>query len=574
MKKLLVGVVLAGSMIAWLATVGSADPIQPDDAGQGEPRDARFGDGPLGQILSTATEQAAGSPCALTANQLAALMLAPVWAETVSNTLTTPPSPMTLSRYDHGAESIYPFNDPSLFDGFITSPFWHPGIGLWQMDSAGLGASLTAAERIDVASAAGVVASQIVTTYCLAGFDLAWADWFACQAFDCFATYAHIYDAATDQLQNLTTAEMSRLGGMEYRQCQLAGVVATCGFVDPAKAQGNASFTVPNFGPAPLTTAFYVVRTATTEVRIWLNADSGVGFDIQASRSLGTNARNGLAWAEATAFCDLTTVRGVCVTQPTPASTPTPTATPTLVAVAQQCAGRNVTLSASGVAGEVIVGTAGNDVILGSGGDDVIYGGDGDDAICGLGGNDTIIGGPGDDVLLGDAGQDAIWGQGGGDFLFGGSGDDRVRGGDDADRIAGGDGSDDLSGGRGDDTVLGDAGDDRAVRGGTGDDYVHGGDGNDMIVSGNGGSDEVRGGAGDDALVAGGPRPDQVFGGSGNDRVKGLGGADVVWGEAGDDELFGGRQRDLLDGGPGVDLCNGGAQDDQAAACETLTAVP
>lgn len=199
--------------------------------------------------------------------------------------------------------------------------------------------------------------------------------------------------------------------------------------------------------------------------------------------------------------------------------------------------------------------TAGSDIILGTPGDDVIAAGGGDDLICGEGGNDTI------------------WGQDGDDVIIGGPGDDKLRGGDGNDAIFGGEGADDINGGRDNDTILGQGGDDPSLRGGTGDDYVVGGDGNEARISGNGGKDFLAGGAGNEALISGGPRPDELHGGAGNDLLKGLGGADRIFGDAGDDELRGGEQPDLVDGGTGTDLCNGGLKDDRGLNCETWETV-
>ena len=43
------------------------------------------------------------------------------------------PAPMSLSRYDKSS-SLYAFGSPGLAD----KAFFHPGIGMWQFDSAGL----------------------------------------------------------------------------------------------------------------------------------------------------------------------------------------------------------------------------------------------------------------------------------------------------------------------------------------------------------------------------------------------------------------------------------------------------
>lgn len=575
------------SLIGVIApAVAIAEPVT-DEANGLEDR-ANFGDSPLVAVIEAASAASAGASCAITANQLAALMLAPVWAETVSNSLVSTPSPMVLSRYDHGAATLFPFGD-------VESPygaFWHPGIGLWQMDSAGLGADYTADQRIDVSAAGPVVAEQVALLYCLAGFELAFADWFACQLYDCVATYETIYDPVLDQLRDLTTTPISVTGGMQYRLCRFGGVQFTCGYVDPALAQGNASFAVESFGPAPITSPFYVLRSGAVEIRVWLRVDSGDAIDLQAIRLLGTNARAGISWSQPAGFCDLTIGQGACAAappvSPTPGPatpgpatpgpsrpTPVPAATPTAIdTAAGRCSGLEATVVIPARVGVTIQGTPGDDVIVGTSGDDIIDGQGGADVICGGGGDDSIVGGPGNDRIFGGDGNDSIWGQGGDDELVGADGADRLRGGDGADRLDGGAGVDDLNGGRGDDRVSGGAGDDAVLRGGTGNDVVDGGPGHDKIVSGNGGADQVFGGEGNDALVSGGPRPDSVHGGAGNDLIRGLGGADFLYGDAGDDDVRGGAQPDTIDGGTGTDSCNGGTENDVATNCEALAAIP
>lgn len=567
------GPAFAGS-VPQVASGGEIGDEQPSEL-VGEVRSAEFGDGPLDAVISAAVAAAPRSPCAVTPNQLAALLLAPVWAETVSNELTSAPSPMTLSRYDHGSERLFVTGSTTPTGGPV--PFWHPGIGLWQMDSAGLGALWTADQRIDARIAAQLIAPTVAGLWCDAGFELVWADWFACQRFDCAETYVEIYDPATDTLQNLDRTAIAATGGMQYRLCRFGGVDHTCGWIDPGLAEGNAAFAVDAFGPAPITTPFYAMRSGTDEVRIWLAQHSGLSQDIVARRPLGSNARSSVSTTVGAAdFCDVTTSTGVGCTAAEPTPIPATPIPPTPVAAtpapATTCEGIPATIQA--VAGQATTGTPQADVIVGTAGADVIDGGAGDDLICAGPGDDSIIGGDGNDRLSGEGGNDVLWGQDGDDLLFGGDGDDRLRGGDDNDYLFGQAGADDLGGGRDDDHVYGGSGADPAVRGGTGDDLVDGGDGADLIINGNGGQDTVFGGAGDDALVAGGPRPDVVRGGDGADTVKGLGGADQLYGDAGDDELFGGKQPDVLDGGAGIDACNGGAQSDSATACESLTAVP
>ena len=66
---------------------------------------------------------------------------------------------MTLSRYDEWTGTfgtratpdanygLYAFRNPNTA---YQRAYWHPGIGIWQYDSAGLGAPLTTVEAMDV----------------------------------------------------------------------------------------------------------------------------------------------------------------------------------------------------------------------------------------------------------------------------------------------------------------------------------------------------------------------------------------------------------------------------------------
>ena len=82
---------------------------------------------------------------------------------------STAPSPMTLSRYDewngmfshddgHTGEQLRALRLPQPVHRRTGGPSGSPGIGIWQYDSAGLGAPLTTAEAMDVGTVAGDVA--------------------------------------------------------------------------------------------------------------------------------------------------------------------------------------------------------------------------------------------------------------------------------------------------------------------------------------------------------------------------------------------------------------------------------
>ncbi|HYF46925.1 MAG TPA: hypothetical protein VD926_11985, partial [Acidimicrobiales bacterium] len=142
-RRIAVTLALAAVLAAGTAAPASAGPT--------------FGSEPLDDVRHWAAEEAR---CGLTPNKLTALMLAPVFPETGAPSGTSP-SPMTLSRWD---------DQPGLHSFGTTSgqprAFWHPGVGVWQLDASGMGSRLTAAQGIDTFVAARHVAATIAARWC------------------------------------------------------------------------------------------------------------------------------------------------------------------------------------------------------------------------------------------------------------------------------------------------------------------------------------------------------------------------------------------------------------------------
>ena len=86
------------------------------------------------------------------------------------------------------------------------------------------------------------------------------------------------------------------------------------------------------------------------------------------------------------------------------------------------------------VAGQITVGTEGNDIICGTEGDDRIAALGGNDTVYGFGGADQLSGGDGIDRMFGGLGDDSFVGGAGADFTSGGPGFDRFAA-DATDRI-------------------------------------------------------------------------------------------------------------------------------------------
>jgi hypothetical protein len=274
--------------------------------------------------------------CGLPDDTLAALVMAPIFKEvSAATTPETAPSPMTLSRWDEwtGARSgsnnlnanygLYPFWDPSTA---YSRAYWTPGIGIFQYDSAGVGAPFTAAELMDVQYIAGDVAGGMAGRYCASGGDdyarraAAWQPWGGLGGIG-------KSEALFQEMLGLDAPAWSRIGlvdgienagGMVARTCVTGGQTVPCWYVDPSQAQGanwwaldDPSGGAPASGEAPLPAPFYVVKRDGFEERHFMAIDTGYPVNIQGRRQLGLNARprdgqpgSGIQWFEATDLCD------------------------------------------------------------------------------------------------------------------------------------------------------------------------------------------------------------------------------------------------------------------------------
>ncbi|MFL6205013.1 MAG: FG-GAP repeat domain-containing protein [Acidimicrobiales bacterium] len=300
-----------------------------------------------------ASVAAVSRPCVVSNDGLTALVMAPIFKESsAATTQSSAPSPMTLSRYDEwngvmattnnqsANYGLYAFQDP--YTKYFRA-YWHPGIGIWQYDSAGLGAPFTTVETMDVGIMATNVAKLMANRYCAAAGTPeqnrryeAWRDWgFPCDL--CEGFFQEMM-TASPRFSNLSMVDgITPLGGTVQRTCTLEGVAGTmpCWYVNPSVGtiQGSTSWATfepdgygdPTRPPAPLSRPFYVIDRGATEERHWLRADTGYDIDISASRQIGKNARprstqagSGLTWRSTSGLCDRTAGRGVCAPPPPP----------------------------------------------------------------------------------------------------------------------------------------------------------------------------------------------------------------------------------------------------------------
>lgn len=201
----------------------------------------------------------------------------------------------------------------------------------------------------------------------------------------------------------------------------------------------------------------------------------------------------------------------------------------------------------------------GNDTVYGSSRGDLIEGGTGADFIFGNDGNDVLNGGLGNDVINGGNGFDTLLFDTGAQGVIVNLSTNTVmipnRG--EIDNIFN---IEIVTGTSFGDSITGNNALENSLRGMGGADVIYGGDGMDFIY----------GGDGDDIYLAGEQGNDQILGENGNDTIFGgtVGylaidtGNDSLYGGAGDDYIYGGDGNDTIVGGDGIDDLNGEADND------------
>lgn len=290
------------STILAIATLIASIFVQP-----GEARAAyyNFGDYPYLDVVSAASQARTKYGITdISANELAAIIFAPTWYEAAAETVGAP-SPMYLGRED-GPWYWAPSSALWAFGNLNTTEkraFWHAGIGMWQLDSAGVGETHSTVAAIYSYSSANIVADWIAAKWKNSSGTLAarrayvWTDWDACDSGNCELAFGSIFNTSTQSLQNIIrTTAVTPYGGAEWKSCNSGGGgLFQCLKVDPMKAQGQVSFMqrtpwtgYTNQPPSPLSTVFYTWENGTTsEARLWQKQATGYTSHIYATRPMG-----------------------------------------------------------------------------------------------------------------------------------------------------------------------------------------------------------------------------------------------------------------------------------------------
>lgn len=280
---------------------------------------ARFGDVPTTDVITAAGNN--NSNTGLTTNHLAAIMLSVTWPEVTGNNRTLTPSPMTVGRWDTGHSRLYPFQNTNP-NGQYARAFWNAGIGVFQIDSAGLGSNVAFHNRVLTNTASQVVAASMASRYRSASGTAAqkrraaWSQWFACgaNAVNCENNYNAIYSTSNDIISLSRDNTVARGGGMVSRTCYNTSNPSNtwaCYKWNANQGQGHTGSFI--FNPLngdstrlPLPLPFYtyssVVSGNTIEYRHWLTADTGYSTSLYGARLFGTNARNSLNWTSPSAL--------------------------------------------------------------------------------------------------------------------------------------------------------------------------------------------------------------------------------------------------------------------------------
>lgn len=298
---------------------------------------ATFGSIPLDKVISAAAQYKADAGISST-YEFAAIILAPTWFEIGASQTNRAPAPMGVGRSDVSVSSGYQlwvdgkigYESWKANGSYYRCYHWTAGVGLWQLDSAGLGKQVAFYEAVDVEFAAKLVAKEMARLYkgssatTAAGKrKSAWTHWYACRQdadnngiLNCEQVFNEIFKNGVLNITRDST--ISQKGGLQTKTCYYdvpqPSLPFTCYKFDATLAEGNLSFwtTIPDgsysAGLEPLPAPFYVYTASyydsytgtykRREIRVWLKTHSGYDKSKQAEwAGMDTNARGSVYWS-------------------------------------------------------------------------------------------------------------------------------------------------------------------------------------------------------------------------------------------------------------------------------------
>jgi len=321
-----------------------------------------FGADPLNDVMNAA-ENYNACPQHLKTEQLVALMLSPTWWEVADQNANNTPSPMTLGRHDNGNALYLP--GQWMARAPYRRAFWHPGIGVWELDDRFKGSNLSIEkfstnESAPMGGSARVVAQDMSTTYCNhynkdETIPLYWvfspycacASDGACNKYhrnnpdtaNCNYTYYRLLSGAPVSLihyTQLTVMGVESLTPVTLQGCQVYLSLASWSIrsiVRRGISRGQCLHRLirQNANP-PLALPFYVFyqhdlsNNIQYEWRYWMLEDTFYGQDYAARREYGVGSSEQLQWfppgpssapvaslrASNYGLCDETIVQGAC----------------------------------------------------------------------------------------------------------------------------------------------------------------------------------------------------------------------------------------------------------------------
>ncbi len=272
-----------------------------------------FGDGPLDKVQSRSNSYGGNCSGNATPTKLKARALSIGWNE-ATDTDAQVPSPMTLSRYDT-EQGLWWQGSQQNVNSNYRRIFWNPGVGIWQLDDAGMGGPL-ADGRFEAERSVAEAMDHIRIQLCNGDNPYRTPDgtdwiWDACSSGDCQTDYQEIFNGDSNPLSHFDgTFSVQNFGGSDEHQCYVQGLPPNetwpCLYVRPGQAQGFTGWTNDPKGeddpfPRPLSNSFYVFRSFNSngdpvETRYYMKQDTPLGHSVMVRRQIPNNSRTSLNW--------------------------------------------------------------------------------------------------------------------------------------------------------------------------------------------------------------------------------------------------------------------------------------